>query len=134
MKDEKPKLMPCADCGKEVSKSAMSYLNCGRKLKQSAISIAAGIFIILFVTAIPVNVTAQQWTSSMPLASPAPQCVLITGGARNEVWLTVDRGNSKEGAYDPAFTFAICNFKPQVHQLKNGMWEITFSSEIAEGR
>jgi hypothetical protein len=48
---EIPKLMCCPDCGKEVSTQAMNCPHCGRKLKQSAVSVAAGIFLVLFLIA-----------------------------------------------------------------------------------
>ena len=48
-KQPRPKLAPCPDCRKEISLNAMSCPYCGRKLKQSAVSIVAGLIIILLV-------------------------------------------------------------------------------------
>jgi hypothetical protein len=47
-----PKLKPCPDCEREVSTSAMNCPHCGRKLKQSAVGVAAAIFLIALLIAV----------------------------------------------------------------------------------
>jgi hypothetical protein len=42
-----PKLMPCPDCKKEVSRNAASCPHCGRVMKQSATSLLAVIILAL---------------------------------------------------------------------------------------
>ena len=37
-----------------------------------------------------------------------------------------------ERGYDPSHTYMLCDYKPIAKKLKNGKWEITFVSEIAE--
>ena len=52
------------------------------------------------------------------------------------LWLTavnVDRCDRyDERGYDPSYTYMLCDYKPIAKKLKNGKWEITFVSEIAE--
>lgn len=54
----------------------------------------------------------------------------------HRVWLSINHTDRqawpKEG-YNPSFTNIVATYKPIVHKLKNGQYEITFTSEIAEG-
>lgn len=51
-------------------------------------------------------------------------------------WMTVEAHNGKEFAergFDPCYTNVVTDYKPVVHKLPDGKWEIQFTSEIAEG-
>ena len=54
-----PKLMPCPDCGKEVSVNAMNCPHCGRKLKQSAVGVLAVVILVLIVLGFVVWLLSQ---------------------------------------------------------------------------
>jgi hypothetical protein len=53
------------------------------------------------------------------------------------VWLSVNTFNRadewvKEG-YNPSYTYLVSQYKPIVKKMGNGQWQITFTSEIAQG-
>lgn len=52
------------------------------------------------------------------------------------VWLSVNSysgGDWKKDGYNPSFTYIRCQYKPIIKKMPDGQWQITFTSEIAEG-
>jgi hypothetical protein len=50
-------------------------------------------------------------------------------------WLTIarfDTTSPDQTGFHPSFTYGICKYKPIVKKLKNGYWQISFTSPIAE--
>jgi len=66
---------------------------------------------------------------------PAKQLFISGGDPYQGRWLTIIRFDTTaplQHGFDPSFTYAICKFKPIVKKLKNGMWQISFTMEMAE--
>jgi hypothetical protein len=67
---------------------------------------------------------------------PARQ-VYFVGGINNDRWLTVIRFDStapEQHGFDPRFTYCVtkADVIPIVKKLPNGMWQISFTSELAQ--
>ena len=86
--------------------------------------------------------TVQLWTdrSNGPFniwdnKDDHPRNVYFIGGVKNEKWLIVMRFDTKgtdQHGFDPSFTYCVSRYKPVVKKLPNGMWQVSFTSEIAE--
>lgn len=67
-------------------------------------------------------------------ANGQPARIEVSGGVSG-TWLTVERANKNDSeakGFDPSYTYLLSDFKPLVKKLRNGKWEIQFTSEIAE--
>ena len=65
----------------------------------------------------------------------AARQVFFAGGVRAERWLTIIRFDTKapeQRGFDPCFTYAISKARPIVKQLPNGLWQISFTSELTK--
>lgn len=51
-------------------------------------------------------------------------------------WMTIRRINTTERperGFDPCMTFIVVDYKPMIKRMPSGAYQITFTSEIAEG-
>lgn len=72
------------------------------------------------------------------VVTPSAKNIQISGGVNGTNWLTIYKANLSDPTaagldFDPSFTYLLCDYKPIVHRLSNGKYEITFTSEIADG-
>lgn len=63
----------------------------------------------------------------------AARVIYICGGIHGR-WLEVVRFNTQatdQRGFDPSYTYCVSKFRPVLKQLPNGMWQISFTSDIA---
>jgi hypothetical protein len=91
----------------------------------------------LMVFLIMAQVIVTPTTDNKPDIATEAATIEVIGKVADEwhKWLWIGRINKTakpERGFDPSFTFIICDYKPMVKKLKDGRWQIQFTSEIAE--
>ncbi len=98
-------------------------------------------FFILASVAIAValhgQIVIRPTTENLPEIAREAKTIEVIGKIAGESrkWMWIGRINTTERpefGFDPSMTFIICDYKPMVKKLKDGRYQIQFTSEIAE--